>query len=494
MMENIKEEAKKYADKFWEEKLKKEFEDKINKSFIAILKELKIGINDYNSSIKSGIDILDKQFNDKWDKKFEDERSQLESLKNPNNSKNNNEENKLKDNKEDLINNNNNNNISGYNAKEIKIKTNTNNDHYEDDEKLRKKVIDLKNLKEPILNYLKLLKDTNPLINIILQCICNINEIIFYYLNPEKENKILKKSKENPNAIYLSPSFLKLLDHLWKSNQKEYEPLEIHDNLKVLMSDYNTEDPSMIINYLLTQLNDELNINNANNNNNNNNISQSDPFDDYNLEMVKKKFSESFSKNKTKISNTFYSSIKITKRCLKCQAEPLYFFEASPVINIYLVENKNDRYNKLSLEEHFHNLLNVEEEQNIKENCLICGSIQEKRQTKEVFTGSEVLIININREKDKDKTIYFKYPETFNGQKIINPEMPAMSNYNLTTVIKKAKDYSHNNYYYVAYYRNFIDECWYSFDNKKIESIPRNYEYYILDEKNAIVLIYTKIK
>ena len=108
-MENIKEEARKYADKLWEQKLKKEFEDKINKSFIEILKELKIGINDYNSSIKSGIDILDKQFNDKWDKKFEDERSQLESLKNQNNSNNdnNNEENKLKDNKEELINNNN---------------------------------------------------------------------------------------------------------------------------------------------------------------------------------------------------------------------------------------------------------------------------------------------------------------------------------------------------------------------------------------------------
>ena len=172
----------------------------------------------------------------------------------------------------------------------------------------------------------------------------------------------------------------------------------------------------------------------------------------------------------------------------------MYFFEASPVINIYLVENRNDKLNKLSLEEHFHNLLNVEDEQNFKENCLICGDLQEKRQTKEVYTGSEVLIININREKDKDNTIYFKYPETFNGQKIINPEMPVMSNYNLTTVIKKAKDYSNNNYYYLAYYRNFIDESWYCFDNKNIVSIQSNYKYYIFDEKNAVVLIYTKIK
>ena len=122
-MENIKEEARKYADKLREEKLRKEFEDKINKSFIEILKELKIGINDYNSSIKSGIDILDKQFNDKWDKKFEEGRSQIEDLKNENNNNNKNEENKLKDNKEDIINNNNNNNnISGFNDNEMYIK------------------------------------------------------------------------------------------------------------------------------------------------------------------------------------------------------------------------------------------------------------------------------------------------------------------------------------------------------------------------------------
>ena len=253
-MENIKEEARKYADKLWEEKLRKEFENKINKSFIEILKELKIGINDYNSSIKSGIDILDKQFNDKWDKKFEDERSQIEVLKNQNNINNNNEEKKLKDNKEDAINNNNNNNINCYNGNEMNIKKNIHDDDYEDDEKLRKKVIDLNNLNEPILNYLKLLEDTNPLINIILQCLCNINEIVFYYLNPEKENKILKKSKENPKAFYLSPSFLKTLDHLWKSNQKEFEPTGIHNILKILMKDYNTNDASEIINFLLIGL------------------------------------------------------------------------------------------------------------------------------------------------------------------------------------------------------------------------------------------------
>ena len=73
-----------------------------------------------------------------------------------------------------------------------------------------------------------------------------------YYLNPIKEDKILKISKENPNKAYLGPSFLKLLDHLWKSNQKEYAPMKIHNFLKKSMkNDYNTNDAGLIIQYIL---------------------------------------------------------------------------------------------------------------------------------------------------------------------------------------------------------------------------------------------------
>ena len=95
----------------------------------------------------------------------------------------------------------------------------------------------------------------------------NIKLIVLYYLNPSKEEKILKKSKENPNNIYLGPSFLKLLDHLWKNDKKEYTPFEIHNNLKKLMLDnYNTNDSSIIINYILNKLHEEINFNQKNDN------------------------------------------------------------------------------------------------------------------------------------------------------------------------------------------------------------------------------------
>ena len=103
---------------------------------------------------------------------------------------------------------------------------------YKDDEILIEKGIDLKSLNNQPLIKLILPKNANPLINIILHCLSNIKYLINYYLNPTKGNKILQKSKENPNNNYLAPSFLKLLYHFWKSNKKEYSPNEIHNDLK----------------------------------------------------------------------------------------------------------------------------------------------------------------------------------------------------------------------------------------------------------------------
>ena len=95
-------------------------------------------------------------------------------------------------------------------------------------------------------------------------------------MNPDKEKKILQKSKNNPHGDYLGPSFLKLLDYLWKSNQNEYSPNEIHNSLKKIMKIYNLDDAGLIIKNILNQLNEELIINPIKINDNN------DPYDNFN--------------------------------------------------------------------------------------------------------------------------------------------------------------------------------------------------------------------
>ena len=181
-MEDIKEQARKDVDRIWEEKLKQSFEEQINKAFAETLKDLKIEITNFNNSINNHIDDLDKDFEEKWNKKFENEMSKIEILKKQNNDKNNNEQNDFNNNEDiNIINNKNNkyndiNDYKDYIEKDFNINNNVDDNDFEDDEKLRKKDIDFGNLNKPTLNYLILQQNENPLINIILQCLSNIKK------------------------------------------------------------------------------------------------------------------------------------------------------------------------------------------------------------------------------------------------------------------------------------------------------------------------------
>ena len=537
-MEDIINQTREEANKIWKEKFENSFNQQINKSYFELLNELKKEIVNFNDSINSHIEKLDEEFNNKWTQKFQNEMSQLEQLKNQNyNNQDNNEfeknqlgnkfiddenhlnfindvENNINNNNKnknnDNIDNENNNNIifnndDNYLEKKfvnfnddnkdnnLENKKDNNKNNFEkeedDDEELRKKDIDLNEFNKPPLIYLTLPPNSNPLINIILQCLSNIKWIPGYYLNPVKENKILQKSKDNPNNNYLGPSFLKLLDHLWKSNKKEYSPNEIHDDLKkLMMNNYKTNDAGIILKYILNELHEELLINDINNN-----PDEDDPFDQYDEKKCLKKYQSIFLQQRTQISDYFYSTIEIKKRCVKCSHSAI-FFEASPIVTIYLLgeNNNNEMFNKFSLEEHLQYLLISKEEEKINENCFICCNEENKYVNKVLYTSSGVLIININRDKDANNTIYFRYPENFEGQKIINNKLN-LPKYELTTVIKKTNNNNFNNLEYIAYFKSFIDQKWYSYNNQTIESIENNYKNIIFDEKNTCVLIYTKI-
>ena len=435
-MEEIKEQIKKDIDVYWENEIKKSFSLKINNYLEKSMNGIKNELNKIDNLFNDNIIELDKELNEIINKR--------------------------------ILN--------------------------KEDEELRKKILKFEELKNPPIVNLKFVQNTNPLINIILQSLSNINQIVLYYLNPEKEETILKKSIENPNKIYLGPSFLKLLDHLWKSNKIEYSPIEIHNILKKLMlNKYNTNNANIIITYILNKLHEEISFNQINGNNEE---KKEDSYAHYDPNRIIRIFQHIFIKNKSFISETFFSTIKIQKKCLNCNIQPEYYFERWPVVNIYLEEKHDENfenYNKFSLEQHLKSLLNKDEERYIQDFCLICDSNQKKLVNKDIYSTSEVIIFNINREKDKNNAISFKYPETFNGKKIIN-NIIELPDYELKIVIKKYKN-KNNNMEYISFYKNFIDNLWYwyFYKNDKIKLVPNECKKYIFDEKNTVVLIYTKL-
>jgi hypothetical protein len=325
-----------------------------------------------------------------------------------------------------------------------------------------------------------MLNNTNPLINIVLRCLSNIETLLLYYFNPNKEQKILQKSIANPNLKFLGPSFLKLLDNLWKSEKKEYSPKEIHGVLNELMlNKYLSNDPGVIMNFILNQLDNELILNRANNNMN-------DPYMQYNESESLKMYGDIMAKNNTKISGFFFSTIKMRKSCRGCQ-QISYFFSPTPVINIYIETLPNDiGFNNLSLEENLYAYLTNKENEQIKENCLICEGETVKNVSQTIYATPEILIFNINRDKDPKYVKHFSYPMHFDGKKIINSDAPTQ-NYELTTVIKKV--INNNNLMFVAYCKSFIDNKWYIYHNNNIEILNDLKD--LIDDKRACLLIYT---
>jgi hypothetical protein len=270
------------------------------------------------------------------------------------------------------------------------------------------------------------------------------------------------------------------LDNLWKSDKEEYSPKEIHGVLNELMlQKYNSNDPGVIMNFILNQLDSELILNRVNNNVN-------DPYMQFNEKESLQKCAEIMAQNYTKISVSFFSTIKTQKYCQSCQ-QASYFFSPSPVINIYLETLQNDiGFNNLSLEENLYIYLINKENEIIKENCLICGCETKKSVSQNIYTSPDILILNINRNRDPNYKKHFKYPMNFDGNRVFNTDVQ-LPNYELTTVIKKV--INNNIVTFIAYCKSFIDNKWYIYFNNNIEILNNLNE--LFDDIRACLLIYT---
>ena len=444
MEDKIKQEAMKEVEEDWENNLKNNFKEQLNNCLINELKSLKIQMNDIETSVKNHINSLEKNF----DNKFNNQITQLQQQQG-NDNKN-------------LVNNNNMN---------IPLET---------DEELRKIHLDFHNMKNPPLKNIILSPDFNPLINLILNCFINIRTFILYYLNPSREAKIMRKLNGNPNI--LGPLFLKLLDHAWKSKVDEYTPSELHLILKKLMKEnYNTQNPGLIFHFILSQLNDELRqeqlIENMPNN----------PHIIFNRNQVLELFKRQYSQP-LKIQNSFYNVIETEKRCSICGTIS-YSFENLPIINIYLEAQTINIYNNISLLEHFQTLLTDKNEEKITEDCLACGSKSNKFISKNILDTNGIIIININRFNDPNNMVEFKYPEKIEKKNIINQSKTTILKnfkYEIFCVLKQYK--INNNFQYILYIKNCINDIWYSYNNQNIRKADINEA--TSDYKNTCLIIY----
>ena len=334
------------------------------------------------------------------------------------------------------------------------------------------------NLKKPLLVVLKEIDDCNILLNPILHCLTQLRKLIGYYLNPKKYDKICAYQKKN--LLTISPFFVEIIKAIWKPEEKfSYNGhWKFNEMLKQIISENNgtyfTKDPGMLIRYILIRLHNELDNEDPNEKfivDKNNENSEIFIFNDF-LNFRKK--------HTTKIQNLFFSQFKISQICKGCNLIN-YNFESISVIDIYLKNQEAE--NKKNLQKDIISLIDDDNDEiYFKKYCKVCGEETYHSSHKELLSTNEIIVFNINRSFDKEKMISLDYPEYLDLSKV---GKSCFGNYELCSVIKNK-----NNIYY-TYCRSFVDNKWYSFNNEKI-SLLEDYKQYIFDDKNSMLIIYSK--
>ena len=335
------------------------------------------------------------------------------------------------------------------------------------------------------------IKNSNYLINHILICLINTEPIINLYLGPEKDD--IKQKIDNYEKNNFFSFFLNLITNLWIGH-KDYEPVEIHNQLKSLLkNEYNSNNPGFIISSILSKINEELKYNKEDKVKGN---LKKSSLQKYNIELFKKK--------QNIISRNIFVTHRISKKCQNCEGEEFYY-EQKPIINLFIQEEdkirevKKGYFKDVSLKNYFLFLLNDKIE--VNENCSFCNKTIKTNNFIEILNNN-ILIVYVNRDKDKNYTRDFEYEKNIKLKDFNNIEYTLIS----VLIMKKNKNQfniqniknknviindvymSDQNY---TYFINFSDNKWYVYNNGKIKKLENEKE--IINKKYAHLLIYKKV-
>ena len=319
-------------------------------------------------------------------------------------------------------------------------------------------------------------KESNKLINPILICLSNIDAFRNLGFIRDK-NAIIKNLSEKINNNLFTP-ISKLMLKLWTNKEGKCDPKEVDNKLKVLMKeDYRGEDPGVIINFILNKLNEEIYM-------------SQDILKDKNTKGI--------------IENNFFISAIMTYTCdsFGKDSEPNKIKEKEKVLNLYINEPDNitgiGRLNQTSFNDFSFMLI---KDFDVKKRCEICQRTHMLRAGKIIDDFGNYLILNLNRENDKERNMNFNYPTKFNFKDISKEKEKENSTYELVSVIMDNKIgiadgeevmVEDEKIEIKTYSKNFNDNRWYLYTEKKISAVQNESE--IISKKNALILIYRKLK
>ena len=336
-------------------------------------------------------------------------------------------------------------------------------------------------------------------LNATLQCLCHIEPLVNYIkyeFGKIKERIIFKSYEQSGNC--LTQSFKDLIEELWPDGLVQTEVPEankytntaksdkISDMIRKINPSYN-ENQHILIEIILTRLNQELNK--AEKNEVDNNLIDTPTY----KEPALKNFQEKFEKeNKSKIGDFFYWTYCTNTKCKDCGKDYyqfsscLYLFNSFVELYQYKRQNNNNNFEVKMI--NVLDCLEFSQKNQIQQPCTSCFNKRSCEIRKYIFCSPKILIFVFNKNIQMPNGINFFYTETISIKNFVEIKKQEEFIYDLIGIII----YTSQNGY-IAFCNNPSNSKWYCYQDKQVTPVDsldkiKSYNY------SPYILIYQKMK
>ena len=354
--------------------------------------------------------------------------------------------------------------------------------------------------------------------NATLQCLSQTEKLTNYFLNKNNEVRIINNniSVKDKNSKQLSPSYLELIQNLWKKDgDKSYTPntfRNIVEEMNPLFKSGQAGDSKDFIIFILEQLHKELKKS-INNLNNQDNPILNQPLNQYDKNNTVMHFFNDFKKECSIISDLFFGINETTNECLNCKNiynlkglnNPICYnygiFNCIifPLEEVKNMKNNSSQYNNFIPNQN--NIVNIfecfsyyqktelfnGENQNY---CNNCKQTFDSLYTSKIYISPNILILILNRGKGNIYNVKLDFTETIDiSQFILQKEKPQIT-YNLYGVITHIGE-SGPNAHFVASCKSPVNKKWYRYDDAFVNPIS-DFQKEVIEFGTPYILFYEK--
>ena len=283
-------------------------------------------------------------------------------------------------------------------------------------------------------------------LNATLQCLCHIEPLVNYIkyeFGKIKERIIFKSYEESGNC--LTQSFKDLIEELWPDGLVQTEVPDANKYTNTAKSDkisdmirkinplYN-ENQHILIEIILTRLNQELNK--AEKNEVDNNLIDTPTY----KEPALKNFQEKFEKeNKSKIGDFFYWTYCTNTKCKDCGKDYyqfsscLYLFNSFVELYQYKLQNNNNNFDVKKI--NVLDCLDFSQKNQLQQQCSTCLNKRSCEIRKYIFCLPKILIFVFNKNIQMPNGINFSYTKTIRIKNFVGTKDEEEFKYDLIGII-----------------------------------------------------------